>query len=164
MTIPAILTRVKALGCHLVQVTGGEPLLQQDTPKLINELIKQGYKTLLGTNGTYPINSLNKKCVKLMDIKCPSSKAGCQANPGNLKHLTNHDEVKFVISNAADYNYAKTMLKKHSLTKYTNIVFSPAYRKLNPKVLASWILKDNLSVKLGLQIHKYIWNAKEKNK
>ncbi len=142
----------------LVEITGGEPLIQEETPFLINELLKTGYKVLLETNGTIDIRMVPPECIKIVDIKCPSSNEKDKIDLNNIKHLGMNDQIKFVIQNREDYLYAKNIFKtscKH--IEGGNILFSPVTGKLPPSDLAGWILNDRLDVRFHLQLHKIIW-------
>jgi len=154
-----IVERVSSLKCPLVEVTGGEPLIQEETPTLIHRLLEQGYKVLMETNGSCDISQVNDRCVKIVDFKCPSSGETNSSDLKNLERVTDHDEVKFVVGDREDYEYAKGIL---ALTNpnicRTNIVhFSPVFGVMEPKTLARWILEDCLDVRLHLQLHKMIW-------
>jgi len=158
MEIPEIMDRVAGYHCRIVEITGGEPLHQQDTPLLVQALVAEGYTVLLETNGTYDINRLDYRCVKIVDIKCPSSGESLKNRLENLKQLSRNDQVKFVIGNREDYIFAKDIVKSIPAGfPHGHILFSPVYEKFIVQSLAQWILQDNLKVRLHLQIHKYIW-------
>ncbi len=159
MKIGDIFDQVSAHECRLVEITGGEPLIQKETPVLIQSLLEDGYEVLLETNGTVDISLVDNRCVKIVDVKCPSSGMSDKNDPENLNRLMETDELKFVLGNRGDYDYAKKVsdyVNVH-LKKLTRINFSPVFEQLNPKVLAEWILEDHLDVRLHLQLHKYIW-------
>ncbi|OGS18533.1 MAG: 7-carboxy-7-deazaguanine synthase [Elusimicrobia bacterium RIFOXYA2_FULL_40_6] len=156
MSIAQILDNIKPFKTKLVQITGGEPLLQKETPQLAQKLLSLGYKVLIGTNGTQDISKIDKRVVKLMDIKCPDSKESEKILWGNLRHLKINDEIKFVLCGRKDYSFAKSIVNKYGLTKSTRVVFSPSFKTLSSNKLAGWILKDGLGIRLGLQIHKYL--------
>lgn len=159
MEIGDIFDRVSSYGCHLVEITGGEPLIQSETPILIQSLIEDGYEVLLETNGTMDISQVDDRCVKIVDVKCPSSGMADKNDPENLNRLKEKDELKFVIGNREDYDFAKKILNYVNLGvfKKNPINFSPVFGLMEPRVLAEWILKDHLDVRLHLQLHKYIW-------
>ena len=158
MEIPEIMDRVADYCCRLVEITGGEPLHQQDTPLLVQELIAEGYTVLLETNGTYDISRLDHRCVKIVDIKCPGSGESRKNRLGNLKHLSRNDQVKFVIGDREDYIYARDIAKLIPVEfPQSHILFSPVHEKIAVQTLAEWILQDNLNVRLHLQLHKFIW-------
>lgn len=157
--INSILTRVKGFACNLIEVTGGEPLIQDETPGLISALIENGYTVLLETNGSKDISTIDKRCIRIVDIKCPSS--GMEKNNywKNLDYLSPHDQLKFVIALREDYLYAKRALDNPAIKgrKNLKVNFSPVFNEMDIRELANWILEDNLSVRLHIQLHKYIW-------
>lgn len=156
----------------LVEITGGEPMLQErELVPLMQRFADSGYRVLLETSGERELDRVPKAVVKIVDVKCPGSDEGDSFRPENLETLTNRDEVKFVISDRADYEFARDFTRRHNLSERVNaVLFSPAFRKdaagarnasnclLDPQQLAEWILEDNLQVRLGLQIHKLIWD------
>lgn len=157
-----IILKVEEYGVKLVEFTGGEPLLQEETPPLIKTLLDRGYNVLIETNGSVCIGCLDKRVTVIMDMKTPGSGMSERMNFKNFEFLKGTDEIKFVLMDKADYIWAKEIIKKYNLTeKFNNILMSPAYGILQPKDLALWILRDNLSVRLQLQIHKYVWAPHE---
>ncbi|MBW6515108.1 MAG: radical SAM protein [Candidatus Cloacimonetes bacterium] len=145
---------------NLVEITGGEPLLQTEIYRLFDLLNKQGYKILLETNGSISLEKVPFFVTKIVDVKCPGS--GCK-DPfllTNIQFLTLQDELKFVLSNYEDYIFAKEFLAENSISNLP-ILFSPVPDRLQPHLLANWILKDRLPVRLQLQLHKYIWHGEE---
>jgi len=161
LEIQAILDRMLTYPCRLVEVTGGEPLLQAETPNLIYHLLEQGFAVLLETNGSVDISKVDSRCVRILDIKCPSS-GQVQCNDlNNLQRLSNRDEVKFVIGDRVDYEFAKEILKQLEALPLdpSRIHFSPVFGRMKPDTLAKWILTDHLPVRLHLQLHKTIWDA-----
>ena len=161
--IDEIIKRISSYKCKLVEITGGEPLLQDKTPKLIYTLLEKGYKVLLETNGSIDIKIVDDRCIKIVDIKCPSSGESDKNKIINLKRLTCNDQVKFVITDRHDYNYAKKIIKliKTDFPK-GNILFSPVADLLPIDKLAEWILEDNLPVRFHMQLHKFIWPGIER--
>ena len=158
MEIGIILERIAAYRCPLVEVTGGEPLFQNNTPILIQRLLAKGYTVLMETNGSFNISRVDKRCIKVVDIKCPSSGQNDNNDLENLKRLDSKDQVKFVIGNREDYEYAiKTMKLIHADFPVDRILFSPVTGIMAPADLARWILDDNLNVRLHIQLHKIIW-------
>lgn len=159
-TIGQIVTKVKSYGCDLVEVTGGEPLIQKNTPLLIKKLLDVGFTVLLETNGSKNIDIIDKRCIRIVDIKCPSSGEDVNNDLANLTKLQKNDEIKFVIGSREDFDFAKKTIKIISKNRIEvkSISFSPIYGKIKPDILAEWILKNNLKVRLNLQIHKYIWH------
>ena len=158
LSIEEITQRVKTLGQNLVEITGGEPLLQKETTELIDSLIKQKHIVLIETNGTISIKNINQHAIIILDLKCPGSKMSDHTLWKNIEYLRKKDEVKFVIGDRKDYDWAKTIVAKYNLSQRVNSVhFSPVYDKLVPKELVEWICSDNLDVRVQIQIHKYIW-------
>jgi 7-carboxy-7-deazaguanine synthase len=159
MSIQEIMNKIKNFSCKSVCITGGEPLLQKETTTLINGLLKKKYTVCLETNGSINIKKLagKKSLLISLDIKCPSSGSHTQMNMGNIVYLLKKDQLKFIIKTKEDYNYAKKIIAKYNPT--CTIFFQPVWGT-NPKKLASWILNDNLSVRLSLQLHKIIWGTK----
>ena len=159
MDIEEIVETVKDFSCSLVEITGGEPLFQDGTPQLIRILLDLGYAVLLETNGSKDIGTVDRRCVKVMDIKCPSSNEEKRNDLENLKRLNKGDELKFVIADRVDYDFAVGIVSliPEDKIKIIHINFSPCFGRLWPGELAGWILNDKLNVRLNLQLHKYIW-------
>lgn len=159
MELADILDRVENYRCPLVEVTGGEPLLQEETPELIRRLLDKGFRVLLETNGSLDVSSVDPRCVKILDIKCPSSGEAEKNLFKNLDHLMKLDEIKFVIGDREDYDYAREKISLiFQMRPGRNIIhFSPLHGRMEPQTLAEWILEDRLPVKLQLQIHKILW-------
>lgn len=164
MEIDQIVARVSSHQCPLVEVTGGEPLIQEETPALIRCLLEEGYEVLLETNGSHDIGQVDDRCVKIVDFKCPSSGQTSGSDLKNLDRLTDHDEVKFVIADREDYEYAKRILNltNPNICKKNLVHFSPVFGSMDPKTLAAWILEDRLEVRLHLQLHKMIWTPDQR--
>lgn len=157
-----IISKIEENGVKCVEFTGGEPLLQEETPPLIKTLLDRGYNVLIETNGSICIGCLDKRLTIIMDIKTPKSGMSERMNLKNLELFKSNDEIKFVLLDESDYIWAKDIISKYNLLNKTkNILMSPAYGILSPKTLASWILRDNLPVRIQLQIHKYIWAPEE---
>jgi 7-carboxy-7-deazaguanine synthase len=160
----------------LVEITGGEPMLQErELVPMMDRLLGQGYTLLLETSGERPLENVPKAVHKIVDVKCPGSGEGGSFRMSNLSALTPRDEVKFVLTDRADYEFARHFTREHGLeSKAGSVLFSPAFRKepsrerdasncvLDPRQLADWILEDGLNVRLGLQIHKFIWEPATK--
>lgn len=161
MGISEIVARVRRYGVPLAEVTGGEPLLQEETLLLVEELLDQGCQVLLETNGTLDVSSLDVRCVKIMDIKTPSSGEAEKNDLKNLERLTPRDELKFVIGDRADYEFSRRILERmgRDRTEQRQVHFSPVFGVMEPRTLAEWILADNLPVRLQLQLHRIIWPA-----
>ena len=154
-----ILAKVKGFDCNLIEVTGGEPLIQDETPDLISSLIGNGYTVLLETNGSKDITPVDNRCIRIIDIKCPSSGMDKKNYWKNLDYLNSHDELKFVIAHREDYLFARKVLDNPAIKGRKKLLanFSPVFNEIDPKKLASWILADHLPVRLHIQLHKYIW-------
>lgn len=158
MKIGAIINQVSAFHCPLVELTGGEPLVQEKTPALIDALISKNFEVMMETNGTLDIDRVNNKCIRVVDIKCPSSGETSNNNHRNIEKLTKRDQLKFVIGNHEDYMYAKDIVSSECNTiKPDHILFSPVCDIMQPDILAGWILKDHLDVRFHLQLHRIIW-------
>jgi len=162
--IDSILTTIKKFDCSLIEVTGGEPLIQDETPDLISALIKNSYTVLLETNGSQDISMVDARCTRIVDIKCPSSGMDNNNYWKNLDYLTPNDQLKFVIAHRQDYLYAKKVLDKPAIKRRKKLLinFSPVFNEIDLKDLAGWMLMDNLPVRLQIQLHKYIWGEHEK--
>jgi len=160
MSLDEIINSIKKYRCEYICITGGEPLLQNEILDLINILLKKNYKICLETNGSIKIKNITgKKSLMIsLDIKCPSSVMHEKMCLENLSLLKKDDQVKFVIENKKDYNYAKEILCKYK--PVCTVFFQPVWGS-DPKHLSDWILKDGLNAKLGLQIHKIIWGDKK---
>jgi len=158
MSVESIMEKIASYPCRLVEITGGEPLMQEATPHLIARLIDAGYTVLLETNGSMDIRPVDDRCIKIMDVKCPGSGASDKNNYHNFKYLSSKDQIKCVIADATDYAFAKFILSAHLPTgKSIAVLFSPAFGMLDPSQLAEWILADGLDVRLQLQLHKILW-------
>jgi len=144
----------------LVEITGGEPLSQPLTARLIEQLTLQGKQVLLETNGSYPVANLPKECVRIIDVKCPSSGACGSFCNDNIEALRPHDELKFVIGSREDFTWAEKFIRQHRLEGTTGILFSPVSSRVVPADLAAWILDSQLRVRMQVQLHKIIWGDK----
>ncbi|PYX75676.1 MAG: 7-carboxy-7-deazaguanine synthase [Acidobacteria bacterium] len=174
MTLEEVETEVESLSPRggLVEITGGEPMLQErELVPLMQRLLRSGYTVLLETSGERPLEHVPKGVIKIVDVKCPDSGEPDTFNMDNLDALEAHDEVKFVLSDRSDYEFARDFVARHNLTSRINaVLFSPAFSKeatggrdtehclLDPRELAEWMLADNAPARLGLQIHKFIWD------
>jgi 7-carboxy-7-deazaguanine synthase len=165
MSVEAILARVRELGCALVEVTGGEPLLQPAVHPLMTALCDAGHEVLLETGGGLDIAGVDPRVRRIVDVKCPASGEAANNRWQNLAHLREGDELKFVVADAADYAWAAQVLAEHDLcARDLPIHFSPVVGPdgLDPATLAGWILRDRLPVRLGLQLHKIVWGAERR--
>jgi 7-carboxy-7-deazaguanine synthase len=159
LEIGEIIGRVTSYRCRLIEITGGEPLIQKETPDLTNRLLEKGFEVLLETNGSIDISTIDERCVKIVDIKCPSSGQEKKNDLENLKRLSIRDEIKFVIGSREDYLYAQnimSLIRKKNL-KIKPALFSPLYNQMDPKLLAEWILADQMDARMQIQLHKIIW-------
>jgi 7-carboxy-7-deazaguanine synthase len=148
------------VGTHettLVEITGGEPLLQPETPALCKRLLDERYTVLVETNGTLDLSPLPRSCIRIVDIKCPSSGHAGSFREKNYPLLHPSDECKFVIADRADFDWALNLFRTNEFIRRTTVLFSPVLDRLPPRELAEWIVADNLPVRLGLQLHKIIW-------
>ena len=161
-TIEEILNKVKELDISLVELTGGEPLAQANAIPLMDELIAAGYQVLIETGGSEPIEQINPKVHIIMDIKCPGSGMVDRNRYENLQFLSMKDEIKFVIADRKDFEWARDFIQQHQLVGKAKLLFSPAWGLCKPDELVAWILADKVPVRLNLQTHKYIWNPKKK--
>jgi 7-carboxy-7-deazaguanine synthase len=161
-SIKVVLSEVSTREFPRVVITGGEPLLQEDTPKLCADLAAKGFTVLLETNGSRSVREIDKRIHKIVDIKCPGSGMHAHMDFSNMNYLQNRDEVKFVVSSRIDFEWAREVTKKYALQKKTNVLFSPAYGVLQPADLAKWILDAKLDVRMQLQLHKYIWPDRDR--
>lgn len=160
LSVDEILKEIKKYSpISLVEVTGGEPLLQEDIYLLLDKLIKAKYQVLLETNGSILLNRVPKEVIKIVDIKTPGSKMSHKMNWENINYLNLKDEIKFVITDKKDFNWAIERVKNYNLLQY-NVLFSPAYNMIEPGILAEWIKEGKIPVRMQLQLHKIIYNDK----
>ena len=162
MEITYIMSDIKRWDCNLVEVTGGEPLFQDECIDLLNELVNSNYEVMLETGGSLSISDVPKKVVKIVDFKCPSSGMVKKNLWSIVDDLQAHDEVKFVIGNREDFDWAKDKITEYSLDKICTLLFSPTFGEINPQLIVEWILADNLPVRMQMQMHKMIWSPEEK--
>jgi 7-carboxy-7-deazaguanine synthase len=164
MSIGRIIDRIQAYSCKLVEITGGEPLLQDETPDLAKALLQKGCTVLVETNGTRDIGRLPKGVKRIMDVKCPGSGEADKTDWDNVPKLRRDDEIKFVVGNEIDYQWAKGVARKRHLDSKASLLFSPVHGKLDPAKLAEWILEDHLQARLQLQLHKILWPSAERGR
>ena len=162
MKIHDILKEIKKYSCNLVEVTGGEPLLQKNCINLLNELIKNNYDVLLETSGSLSISDVPDKVINIIDFKCPSSKMDIKNMWDNINYFKKNDEIKFVIGDRIDYEWTKKKIEEYKLNQICDILISPVYGEIEPKEIVKWILEDNLKVRFQIQMHKEIWPADKK--
>lgn len=163
-SVDEVFNQIEKYNIRLVEITGGEPLLQADGLYHLSEiLLRSGYKILLETNGTLSLKNIDKNIHIIMDIKTPSSNANSSFLFENLNYLKPTDEIKFIIQDKIDFSWALSLIKAHNLLNKFNILFSPVFNKLPSKNLSSWIIHSKLySARLNLQLHKYIWGPDKK--
>jgi len=158
MEITHIMNEIKQWDCNLVEVTGGEPLFQDKCINLLNELVNSNYEVMLETGGSLSISDVPKEVIKIVDFKCPSSAMEKKNLWSIVEDLQPNDEVKFVIGNREDFDWAKDRIAEYSLDKICTLLFSPTFEKIDPQLMVEWILAENLPVRMQMQMHKMIWS------
>jgi 7-carboxy-7-deazaguanine synthase len=159
MTVDEVLATVESHGCPLVEITGGEPLLQESVYELMDRLLASGHTVLLETGGHRPIDRVPAEVVKIVDVKCPGSGEVDRNCWSNLDRLAPHDEVKFVVLDRADYEFARDVVRRARLSsRAAAVLFSPVHDALDPRTLSEWVIADRLPVRVQLQLHKLIWS------
>jgi 7-carboxy-7-deazaguanine synthase len=156
-SVDQVLARVEALGVRLVEITGGEPLLQRAVPELVQRLLERGHEVACETGGHHDIALLDPRCRAIVDVKAPGSGMQRHNDLENLARLRARDELKLVLLDRADYEWAREFVRSRGLESRVAVHFSPVHGKLEPAELAAWILEDGLRVRLNLQLHKYVW-------
>lgn len=159
LSIDQIAAEVGRLGAPLVLLTGGEPMLQREIVALAEKLLGEGYRVMIETSGAHPVDMLPEGVVRIVDIKTPASGEVDRMNWGVLEGLRPRDAVKFVVADEADYRWAADTIRARGLADKTEVLLSPVHGKLDPRELVAWMLRDRISARLNLQIHKYIWGA-----
>ncbi len=162
LTIEQVLEQVRAYKCPLVEITGGEPLLQGDVHPLIDRLLLEGYEVLIETGGSLDVGRLDPRVVKIVDLKAPGSGMDRHNNLDNLRYLGRKDQIKFVVADRRDYEWAKQMMAEHALAEMAQVLFSPVFGELHPRELAEWMLADQLPARLQIQLHKYLWDPDQR--
>jgi len=157
MTIEDVIEKVGQYPCRTVELTGGEPLLQRDAIRLLSALLERGYRVLLETSGSLPLDEVPLGVIRIVDIKCPGSGESHRNFWENLDQLRPEDEVKFVIKDRNDYTWAAEVVRDRNLPERATVLFSPVHGECDPAELARWILDDGLPVRLQIQVHKVIW-------
>jgi len=158
MSVDEVVKAVDEYGCPLVEITGGEPLLQDEVYPLMERLLDGGHTVMLETGGHRPIDRVPAEVIKIVDVKCPGSGEAGRNCWANLDALAPHDEVKFVIADRADYEFAKDVIATRLSRRRGTTLFSPVHGELDPKRLSEWVLADRLPVRVQLQLHKFIWH------
>ena len=160
MSLDDVMAAVDAYGCSLVELTGGEPLLQKDVYPLMERLLASGKTVLVETGGHLSVANVPPAVHKIVDVKCPGSGEAHRMDWSNLDRLSPTDEVKFVVRDRTDYEYARAVVSRHELDRKVGaVLFSPVHGVLDPRTLSEWVLADRLPVRVQLQVHKYIWDA-----
>ncbi len=162
MTIEQILDAVDSYKTNLVELTGGEPLVQGKSHELIAALAERGYKVLLETSGSLPIKDIDKRAVIIMDLKCPTSGMVHKNLYENITFLKQSDEVKFVMGSREDYEWTKKIINEYQLTNKVSVLFSCIFGSLEPVQLVNWMLEDNITARFQLQLHKFIWQPEQR--
>ncbi len=158
MALDDVLGKVRGYGCRLVEVTGGEPLHQPEAFILIERLCADGYEVLVETSGAIDITPVDSRAHIIMDVKCPGSGMMDRMDWKNLDRIAGKDEIKFVLKDRVDYEFARTMIERHKLAERCPVLFSPSFGELDPRQLSEWVLADTLPVRVQLQLHKLIWD------
>ena len=158
MSIGEILDHIKPMKTKLVEVTGGEPMLQDNTIPLMRELLEKDYDVLLETSGAISLKNVPSEVKKIVDFKCPSSAMSDRNLWSIIDELNDKDEIKFVIGDQQDYQWTKSKINEYNLNQKWTVLLSPVFGEISLEKLAEWILEDNLDVRLQLQMHKYIWD------
>lgn len=153
-----LLARVRAYQCPLVEITGGEPLHQPEALTLTRCLCDEGYTVLIETSGALDVTPVDARAHLILDVKCPGSGMSGRMRWENLRVLRDKDEVKFVIKDRADYDWARSVVQAHDLTARCTVLFAPVFGELEPRQLAEWVLADRVPVRFQMQLHKYIWD------
>jgi 7-carboxy-7-deazaguanine synthase len=161
-SIEEIINEVKKYNCKLVEVTGGEPLVQKECLDLMKRLCDEGFDVMLETGGSLTIKDIDERVQIIMDLKCPSSKMEKKNLYENINFLKPKDELKFVIGNREDYDWSQEIISKYDLKTKSEILFSVVFGELEPVILVNWIIEDKLDVRYQLQMHKYIWHPETK--
>ena len=159
MTLDEVVGRVREYGCDVVEITGGEPLLQKEVYPLMQRLLDEGRTVMLETGGHLSVDQVPAGVIRVIDVKCPRSGESDKNHWPNLDQLWPTDEVKFVIKDRTDYEYAREVVARHDLPgRCAAVLFSPVHGAQDPRLLAEWVLADRLPVRVQLQVHKYIWS------
>jgi len=164
MTVAALVEEALAQPHRLVLVTGGEPLLQAETPALLTGLLQAGCTVCLETNGSLPLSPVDDRVCRIVDVKCPGSGMAGRQDWANMALLTPRDEVKFVISDRSDFDWALEVVKTHRLIGRLPVLIAPVFGQVSPRETAAWILASRLPLRLNLQLHKYIWGPEARGK
>ncbi|MHB2155516.1 radical SAM protein [Calditrichota bacterium GD2] len=162
MGLDEIIARIKTYQCNLVEITGGEPLIQPAVYPLMERLLDNGFEVLLETGGHMDMSKVDQRVKRIMDVKCPSSGEAEKTHWPNMELLKNDDQVKFVIGDRRDFVYALEVLEKYNLLSSCPVLFSPVFGRLENQQLAEWILATQKPIRMQLQLHKYIWKPDQR--
>jgi len=162
MTVEEVAAHILRFGCPMVLLTGGEPLLQPEIPLLADRLLQKEFTVLLETNGSLPVESLDRKIVKVVDLKCPSSGMSDRILWENLEALTSRDQIKFVVKNTGDLEWMHGVIKAHSLEQKAHILVSPVFDSASLPEIAGFLMENRIRARIQLQLHKYIWGKNAK--
>lgn len=157
LELEEVVGRVEEFGVRLVEITGGEPLFQEEMPELARRLCEAGHIVLVETNGSMDITVLDPRVIRIMDLKCPSSGESGKMRWGNIGLLKPRDEVKFVIGSRNDYEWAIDSIRRHALERRCHVLLGTVFGVIEPKEVVEWMLRDRLEVRFQLQLHKYVW-------
>jgi 7-carboxy-7-deazaguanine synthase len=157
-----IIEQIKKYDCRLVEITGGEPLFQDECLELMKRLCDEGFDVMVETGGSLPIKDIDKRVMIIMDLKCPSSKMMKKNLYENIDYIKPTDEIKFVVGSREDYEWCKEIISKYQLEQKCELLFSVVFGELDPAKLVEWILEDKLNVRFQLQMHKFIWEPSKK--
>ncbi|HEX7708397.1 MAG TPA: 7-carboxy-7-deazaguanine synthase QueE [Thermoanaerobaculia bacterium] len=157
-TLDDVIARVKSYGCPLVEITGGEPLAQPEAFELVTRLCDDGFEVLIETSGSIDVTPVDRRAILIMDIKCPGSGEEAKNRWSNLEQLKPNDEIKFVIADRADYEWARRVIEERRLDRWT-VLISPVWGQMDMRLLAEWMLADRLPARFQTQLHKHIWGA-----
>ncbi len=158
MSLEAVVDQVRRYGCPLVEVTGGEPLTQSAAFELITRLCEESFEVLIETSGAVDVSSVDSRATVILDVKCPGSAMDDRMCWDNLRYLRQKDQVKFVISDRRDYDWAVDVVRRSQLAEKCSVLFSPVFGAQELQPLAEWLLQDRLPVRLQVQLHKFIWD------
>lgn len=158
MSLDEIIAKIKEYPCKLVELTGGEPMLQHEILELSRRLLERGYTVLMETGGSVDLSKLDPRVIKIMDIKCPGSGEHEKNYWPNLEILQPHDQVKFVLKDRRDYEWACEVIRQRALDRRCHLLFSPVHGELDLQQLANWMLTDGINARFQIQLHKYIWH------
>lgn len=157
MSVQEVVAEVGRFQCHLVEITGGEPLLQPEATTLMQKLLDRGHRILLETGGSLPVDKVPEGVVRIVDVKCPGSGEEGRNHWENLEHLRPADELKFVLKDRRDYEWAAQVVRERVLTRRCTVLFAPVQDLLDPGDLARWVLEEGPPVRLQIQLHKVLW-------